>query len=123
MTYTDLLGVKYRPHGRSKEEGFDCYGLVIEVLKRNGINLADLYYGSIKDSELVATGLKGKYVTEIKKPEVNCIVEITNCGEPSHMGVYIGEGLMIHTTRYTNVVIEPLKHYEHRIKGYWKVNS
>ena len=123
MTYTDLLGVKYRPHGRTKEEGFDCYGLAIEVLRRNGITLPDLYYSSIKDAETVCKGIKGIRATEISKPEENCLVEITNCGEPSHVGVYIGEGLMIHTTTHSNVVIEPLKHYEHRIKGYWKVNS
>lgn len=123
MTYTDLLGTKYKPHGRNKAEGFDCYGLAIEVLKRNGLTLPDIYYGSIKETEVVCTGLKGKYVTEIQKPEINCIVEITNCGEPAHMGVYIGEGLMIHTSIATKVVIEPLKHYEHRIKGYWKVND
>lgn len=123
MTYTDLLGIKYRPHGRNKKEGFDCYGLVIEVLKRNGIKFPDLYYESIKDTERLCRALKNKVIKPLEKPEVNCIIEITNCGEPSHMAVYIGDGYMIHTSIATNVVIEPVKHYEHRIKGYWKVNS
>lgn len=122
MTYTDLLGVKYRPHGRTKEEGFDCYGLVIEVLRRNGIEFPDLYYNSIKESDSIGTFLKERLV-KLDNPEVNCIIEITNCGEPSHMAVYIGDGLMIHTAIKTRVIIEPVKHYRHRIKGYWKVNG
>ena len=121
--YRDLLGVRYTPHGRSREDGFDCYGLCIEVLRRNGITLPDLYYESMKDSEKICSGLKGLRATKIDRPEENCIVEITNCGEPSHMAVYIGDGLMIHTMIKTKVCIEPLKHYEHRINGYWRVND
>ena len=122
MTYTDLLGIKYKPHGRNKKEGFDCYGLAIEVLRRNGIVLPDLYYESIKNTEAVERGLKD-VCTELKEPVENCLVEITNCGEPTHMAVYIGNGYIIHTGIKVKSVIEPLKHYEHRIRGYWKVNS
>lgn len=122
MTYTDLLGTRYKVHGRSKQKGFDCYGLVIEVLKRNGIDFPDLYYDSIKETSSVEKELKAVYCKKLERPEINCVVEITNFNESSHIGVYIGEGLMIHTTSKTNVVIEPLKHYENRIKGYYKVN-
>ena len=40
----DLIGVRFKNHGRSVEEGFDCYGLAIEVSKRLGHNLRDLWY-------------------------------------------------------------------------------
>ena len=120
--YNDLLGVRYKPHGRSKEEGFDCYGLVIEVLKRNGITLPDLYYESIRvDNEFVADF--DSHTEKIEKPETNCLVEITSYGVPGHIGVYIGEGMMIHTTIKTNVVIEPLRHYKHKIRGFYRVKN
>lgn len=118
MKYSDLLGVKYTPHGRSIEEGFDCYGLVIEVLKRNNIFLPDLYYASEKEYLKLSKELKENGV-KINKPELNCIVELEVLGVPKHIAVYIGEGYIIHTTKV--VVIEQLNHYNKKIKGFWKV--
>lgn len=124
MDYGDLLGIRYKPHGRTKEEGFDCYGLAIEVLKRNGITLPDLYYKSIKDSEKVYNELRATLDAErIDSYEENCILEITRFGEPSHIAVYIGDGLMIHTGPKIDVVIEPVRHYKNRIRGIWRVNN
>ena len=45
--YEDLLGVRFKVHGRNKKEGFDCYGLAIEVLRRNGIILKDVFYDNL----------------------------------------------------------------------------
>lgn len=44
VSYRDLIGVPYKVHGRSIEDGLDCYGLAIEVLRRNGIRLDDVIY-------------------------------------------------------------------------------
>lgn len=122
MKYSDLLGIKYKPHGRNLEEGFDCYGLVIEVLARNGIKVPDLYYDSLKpDEEFVCQF--NSHTTEIEKPEENCLIEIATFDSVGHVAVYIGDGLMIHTMIRTGVVIEPVRHYSHKIKGYYRVNN
>lgn len=122
MEYRDLLGVKFKVHGRSKEEGFDCYGLAIEVLRRNGITLEDAFYKNLDNRQSVHEELHSKIShIRIEKPENCCIIELSVGGEPLHVGVYIGNGMMIHTTRKTRVVIEPLAHYKNRILGYYKV--
>lgn len=119
--YTDLVGIKYKPHGRSKEEGFDCYGIVIEVLRRNGIVFPDVYYDSVKASEETVRQFDA-IVEEIEKPEVNCIVGIMQSGSPRHIAVYIGEGLIIHAL-FDGVVISPLRQYEHKIRGFYRVRN
>lgn len=122
MDYRDLLGIKFKVHGRSKEEGYDCYGLAIEVLRRNGITLKDVFYDSLETRQELHEELHNDIPHKrIEKPEINCIIEIAVHGEPLHIGVYIGKGLMIHTTSSTRVVIEPLVHYKNRILGYYKV--
>lgn len=40
----DLLGARFLSHGRNAAEGFDCYGLVIEVAKRFGHSMPDVKY-------------------------------------------------------------------------------
>lgn len=42
---SDLIGLPFELHGRfGKTKGIDCYGLVLEVEKRLGRNLPDVYY-------------------------------------------------------------------------------
>ena len=123
MMYSDLLGVRFRLHGRSKEEGFDCYGLVIEVLKRNGIEIPDIYYSSLKEDDSKWEYFNS-YFEKVEKPEINCIVEISSLSQRrGHMAVYIGEGYIIHSLIKTGVVIEKLSRYEHRIEGYYVVKN
>lgn len=99
----DLIGVKYSSHGRSLEEGFDCFGIVIEYFKRKEI--------SINSSNF----------EKIDKLEKDCIVEISVYGEPKHCGIYLGEGQFLHTTPETGVCIVPMRLYKNRIKGIYRV--
>lgn len=122
--YKDLLGVRFTPHGRNKEQGFDCYGLAIEVLKRNGITLNDVFYEKIENEEEIKRQafLKTKTI-KIDKLEKNCIILITVKNEPTHIGIYIGDGLMIHATNNFGVQIEPVRKWYKRIVGLYKVSN
>lgn len=110
--YKDLIGIKYKDQGRNKEEGFDCYGLAIEVLKRNGIILED----RIKNPKEGNLNL-----IEIENPEKLCIIEYDLGFTESHIAVYIGDGMIIHTTKRYGVVIEPMYKYSYRQVGCFKV--
>lgn len=109
----DLVGVPYRAHGRGMG-GMDCYGLAIEVLRRNGIVLRDVW----------AEADCGAFVDAVPlpTPEPLCIVEI-GMGNAHHVGVYIGNGRIVHARPDAGVVIEPLSHFSARIRGYYRVNG
>lgn len=115
QNFTDLLAVKFKLHGRTKIEGFDCYGLAIEVLKRTGITLPDLW----KNKEIETS----KYFNKLEKPENYCIVEMSFVGSINHVAVYIGNGMIIHARKDCGVIIEPMKRYLNNVRGYYKVNS
>jgi len=97
----DLIGVPYKDHGRDYS-GLDCYGLVIEVMKRMGKNLPDVFYPDTdnKTNEITLKILEeGIPNTKIDQPEKGAIVEILVLGQPSHVGVCLGDGTFIHALK------------------------
>jgi cell wall-associated NlpC family hydrolase len=125
ITVKDLVGIPYKPHGRDKN-GMDCYGIVIEVLRRKGISIADVFYAdtAIETSKSVLKILENAIpCTKLEMPEEGAVVEILVCGQPSHAGVCLGDGTFIHALKKIGVVIEPLSRYWHKIKGYYRVNN
>jgi cell wall-associated NlpC family hydrolase len=119
----DLIGVKYKPHGRTKDEGLDCYGVALIVLGRAGIHLPDVFYpdaGRETNSEIMRMLERGIPHEKLDKPEKNCIIELTIRGMPSHIGIYLGNGEFIHATKY-GVAVEPLRRWEKRVKGYYRI--
>ena len=120
----DLIGCNYKTHGRSKEEGFDCFGIVIEVLRRNNIVIPDVNYESIDEYEsvFVETQSKIKY-KKIEHPIELCVIMFNVKGEPRHTGIYLGDGFFIHATR-SGVRVDPLHRWKNRIVGCYKlINS
>lgn len=121
--YRDLIGCKFKTHGRNKEEGFDCYGLAIEVLRRNGIELIDVFYSDLKESENVAQELFNKlHYQKLEKAEKLCIIMFKVNGRPTHVGVYLGDGQFIHATE-SGVMIDYLYKWKIRVLGYYKVST
>jgi cell wall-associated NlpC family hydrolase len=119
----DLVGVKYAPHGRTVEEGLDCYGVALLVLGREGIYLPDVFYAGTEreaNRDIMRMLEQGIPHEKLDKPEKNCIIELTVCGMPCHIGVYLGDGEFIHATKY-GVTVEPLRRWEKRVKGYYRI--
>ena len=122
--YRDLLGCKYTSHGRNKEKGFDCYGLVIETLRRNNLFLPDSFYTDEQEFDKIYKEIAlSDYVEQITNVEKNCIICLSVFGETNHIAMYIGDGLFIHATKNKGVIIEPLNRYKSRIKGVYKVKN
>jgi len=119
----DLIGVRFKNHGRSIAEGFDCYGLAIEVSKRLGHELVDLWYQK-SSPETFST-----HVDEICKQMSNEVVETDEQslgnlilfadenGRMVHIGVILEEGVFIHA-EITGVRVTTLENYYRKI---WKV--
>lgn len=123
--YADLIGVPFVNRGREVATGLDCYGLAMEVFKRQGIELPEFWI-SCEDASRInetveAEKANGRWA-RIGRPEAPCIIVLRfNRFEWNHVGVYIGAGKFIHTARKTGVRIERLDHpyWRQRIEGYY----
>lgn len=101
----DLLGIRYKHNGRTKE-GFDCYGLAIEVERRFGHELPDMDEFKSRDRDFMvckdmALTKVVKKVKEVPVPTKEGDVILFNNGSIlNHIGVYLGDGKYIHCNKY-----------------------
>lgn len=108
MRYDDLLNVPYKAHGRG-DGGYDCYGLVVEMCRRAGTPLRDLYGGIV---DLPADGVNdyisgGLNVREIPAPRAGAIAYGIYKGNV-HVGYIVERGKVLHATIDRGVKISPL---------------
>lgn len=102
----DLIGIPYKLHGRDLN-GLDCYGLVIEVEKRFGHNLKDLY------TEAYSSCIEG--LVKCDKPDTSDIILFFKNGRCCHIGVYLEKDDFIHCSPYGVVVDKLSKRHD-----YWE---
>lgn len=106
----DLIGVPYKDRGRDAS-GYDCYGLAIEVEKRMGKKLDDVYYTdhSLKLSQENIPLLNIRERTD-SFIETGDLIEIKLKNE-LHIGVALDSVRFIHATLNQGVRISPIKAY------------
>lgn len=120
----DLIGSKFKIHGRNKEEGFDCWGVVLEVYKFDGITLPDPIYDNFDNNEAVYEELMSSLnPVKIERPKIKSIILFESEGILQHVGVYLGSGMFIHSTKDKGVLIEPLHRWKIKVKGYYDVSN
>jgi len=122
MDYNDLIGLPFKDEGRGPD-GYDCYGLLAEVYRRNGIIIP-----TINVSVCACQELPQQIIEEHKKkwrvltePEEPCAIIIkAQLGYAQHIGCYIGNRRMIHVTSNRNVVVDPISSYKTKIIGFYQ---
>lgn len=100
FSVTDLIGIRFKSHGRNKDEGFDCYGLAIEVSKRLGHELKDLWYEkacpeTFSENAECEIGLHDVELTD-ELELGNLIIFSDGKGNMVHIGVMLDDELFIH---------------------------
>ena len=109
ITYNDLIGVPFKYGGRDNN-GYDCFGLILELLKRNGINAHDFGWnndGAIIQSMMLSASETGRWEQDTLR--VNNILLFKIGRYVRHVGFYIGNGKFIHCWERSNgVVVERL---------------
>lgn len=98
----DLLGVPFKMHGRDRN-GFDCYGLVIEVSRRFGHRMVDMFYDydssnnlrNLDDNTYNIIAGSGLIRTEIPA-EGDVILFFDSKKRTTHIGVYLSNDNFIH---------------------------
>ena len=120
----DLLGIPHIKNGRDITSGLDCFGLAIEVEKRFGHKLIDL--DEFKNTDKKIQDFEKDYLklVKLKKTDTaetpgDLILFRDKSNIMSHIGVYLGEGIFIHSPN-TFVKTDKLARYEHLIGRVYK---
>ena len=119
MNYNDMIGTPFQEHGNN------CYDVIREVYRRNGINIPETNISvcackSVSDDEILKH--MANSWESIDKPEVPCgiLIQSVNPDFANHIAVYIGQGKMLHVSLKKNVCIEKIENWKHKIIGYYK---
>ena len=126
--FSKYIGIPYKPRGRDKTDGLDCWGLIHVVLKEV-FNINVPSYDEYDDTENWAAmaGVIRRHVTDWRKINTEFVrpgdvVLMRMRGEPLHVGVIIGPGQMLHILKGINSVIE--RHdgvmWKHRVLGIYR---
>ncbi len=106
------VGLPFVSGGRD-QTGVDCYGLVRLVLATEyGIKLPLLlgdYTNALDVAEakkMFSKNIPVLLCEKIDKPEEKAVALIRMCGRLCHVGLYAGEGFIIHSRHKTGVVLE-----------------
>lgn len=122
LNYVDLLDKEFAYGGRGPEF-YDCYGLIMALHKRIGIELPE--YKSEKEPNLIQLRIiEGrKLFKQLEKPEPHSVV--TFFIKPyitSHLGFMLDERRFIHIMIKSRVTVEKIDSdiWKDRITGYFK---
>jgi len=106
----DLIGRPFKDEARGPD-AYDCYGLVLEVFRRQGIKIPDYGVGLVTEQRVMIDKKvqeAWKDWDQIKKPIPGCLVILAFpfLGWASHFGVMINEEKFINTRIKTGVVVD-----------------
>lgn len=111
MWQNKYIGIPFEEKGRSAQ-GLDCWGLVALIYKQErGIILPDYLdvYETTNDREILAKTIReereSKWI-DPKEPKEFDVIILNMRGVPMHCGIVIRPGLMIHSSKDINTVIE-----------------
>lgn len=127
MTREDILkkyiGVPFLNHGRTPA-GLDCYGLIVSIYADMGIKLFDV--DEMYDAKNAA--IKKNYFMEnyyrnwekVKEPKLLDVIGFNNgSGVGYHAGIYLGDGMFIHTIK-AGTVAGHLRAWKDKINGFYR---
>ena len=121
INVSKYIGKGYKENSRGPDE-YDCYSLMLAIEKDLGHNLIDCRY-DVRTREnrrkAVEDGKKDPHFEKVEKPLAGCVVILYYNNVPQHVGVYIGNGKVIHATFDRGVVIDELRVLN--VEGFYKV--
>jgi len=121
-TYADLIGRQFKAGGRGPYH-YDCYGLVREVLRRNGQEIPD--YPSSGDAgrnvALILAAMEAGWQESGTIPGALILFRMDR-RDGTHIGLLLGGGRFIHVMEKIAVAIERVNSplWDRRVMGFYK---
>lgn len=95
-----LLGIRYKWAGETPERGVDCSGLVRYVFAKLGIDLPH------NSGALARLGAPVARDTADMQPGDLLVFSKMRTRRISHVGIYVGDGMMVHASSNSKAVVE-----------------
>ncbi len=114
--YSKLIGVPYLK--------LDCWGVAREFYSLEmGMELKRYYKDAPNDAKiankLIYTNVGDFY--EVTVPKFGDLVLLNLYGIEAHIGVYLNEQQILHTTKHSGCVIDRLDRWKKMVVGYYRV--
>ena len=123
----DLVGRRFVEGGRDVQTGVDCWGLVMEVYRRFGMDIPDFTVDSFAFRQIhdlveysTCTGNWDEVQTPTDEDAPLVVLMRIHPALITHAGVWLGHGKMIHTMKGTGVVVSHVDKFRSRIAGYYR---
>jgi len=124
MIVRKYLGTPFKNHGRTIEEGLDCYGLVVAIYADLGVRLYDTAetYDSkwaFKNKNLLLENCWRDW-KEVKDPKFLDVICFDNReGVGYHLGVLLDAHNFIHTSK-AGTVVGRLSAWKEKTRGFYR---
>jgi cell wall-associated NlpC family hydrolase len=116
--YSDLIGIPYSES--------DCWGIARLFYKIElGIEL-NRYYDSAPNDIKIANQLIYSNMGDFEKvtsPNFGDIVLLNLYGIEAHIGIYLNEQQLLHTTRHSGCVIDRMDRWSRMVVGFYRVRK
>ena len=120
--FADLVGISYIAGGRTTA-GYDCYGLVLEVGKRLGIDFPDtLYTDDYAERNVLAESYRCRF-EQVAFPALGDIIAIRSGKKYiTHVGVMLNHYQFMHSIAGLGVIVSRVDNlrYKQHIEGYYR---
>lgn len=118
--FADLVGKPFEYGGRGPDK-YDCYGLLIEMNRRNGIVIPDFFSPTKLDEISVLLGEGKQQWERVPHARPGVAVALRVGRHIAHVGYMVDRALMLHAWSQSNgVMLEPLSNWDRKVEGFYR---
>jgi hypothetical protein len=128
MNYDKYIGLPYLENGRT-EAGVDCWGLA-RLFYRDQFDIelpsySDKYNGGQDPAIVSAINTHIDNWEQLSTPNIGDLCLFNILGEPTHVGIYVGDNKFLHSREGKDSVIESLDSikWKNRFQGFYKYTT